>query len=155
LPRIAGDFKSTYNAQKVYVSILAGVSIEMLKDLLASNFEQKQRIKLIRSMPNTSMQVAAGCTVYTGTEACSAEEIAKIDHIFNSLGTAALVEEKLINASTGLSGCGPAYVYTIIEALADGGVKQGLPREMAIRFAAQTLLGAGEYQMILTFGSFR
>lgn len=95
-------------------------------------------------MPNTSMQVGEGCTVYTPGSYVKQQDLEKVHLMLNSLGIAQQVPETMIDAVSGVSGCGPAYCYTIIEALADGGVKQGIPRQMALQFAAQTLLGAAK-----------
>lgn len=99
---------------------------------------------MIRTMPNTSMQVGEGCTVYTAGSYVKQQDLEKVHLMLNSLGIAQQVPETMINGITGVAGCGPAYVYTIIEALADGAVKQGVPRQMAIQFAAQMLLGAAK-----------
>lgn len=99
---------------------------------------------MIRTMPNTPMQVGEGCTVYTPGQYVSHHDLEKIHIILNSLGIAHQVPEKMIDAVGAISGCGPAYVYTFIEALADGGVKLGVPRQMALQFAAQTVFGAAK-----------
>ncbi|MBK8095317.1 MAG: pyrroline-5-carboxylate reductase [Verrucomicrobiaceae bacterium] len=128
----------------LYLSIAAGVSVEKLEKWLGSG----QRV--IRSMPNTPALVGAGAAAFCrGTHATAADaEMAK--SLLGAVGTADEVSEKLINAVTGLSGSGPAYVYTVIEALADGGVLMGLPRVAAQRLAAQTVLGAAK--MVLETG---
>lgn len=95
-------------------------------------------------MPNTPLQVGCGCTVFTNTENVSNNEVQYITSLFNSLGLAEQIPENLIDPISGLSGCGPAFVYTIMEAMADGAVKNGVPRKMANSFAAQTVLGAAK-----------
>lgn len=99
---------------------------------------------MIRSMPNTPMRVGEGCTVYAPGQYVTHQDLDKIHLIFNSLGIAQQVPEKLISAVAAVSGCGPAYIYTIIEAMADGGVKHGIPRNLAIQLAAQTVYGAAK-----------
>lgn len=132
---------SAKDANKLFVSVLAGTTLETLEEKFAFI---ENSLKMIRTMPNTSMQVGEGCTVYTGNSHVSHQDLEKVHIMFNSLGLAQQVPETMIDAVTGVTGCGPAFVYTIIEALADGGVKQGVPRQMAIQFAAQTLLGASK-----------
>ncbi|XP_017084842.1 pyrroline-5-carboxylate reductase [Drosophila eugracilis] len=132
--------RSEKDANKLIVSVLAGTSIGKLEDA----FYFMGELKVIRTMPNTSMQVGEGCTVYTGNTRVSRHDLEKVHLMLNALGLAQQVPEPMIDAVTGVAGCGPAFVYTIIEALADGGVKQGVPRQMAIQFAAQTLLGAAK-----------
>ncbi|KAH8418043.1 hypothetical protein KR222_010937 [Zaprionus bogoriensis] len=132
---------STRNASKLFVSVLAGTTLATLEEKFAFI---DAGLKMIRTMPNTSMQVGEGCTVYTGNSYVSHQDLEKVHLMLNSLGLAQQVPETMIDAVTGVTGCGPAFVYTIIEALADGGVKQGVPRQMAIQFAAQTLLGAAK-----------
>lgn len=101
-------------------------------------------VKMIRSMPNTPMQVCEGCTMYSANHAVSKQDLEKIHLLFSSLGYAQLVAEPMIGAVGPLTGCGPAFVYTVIEALADASVKLGVPRAMAIQCAAQTVLGAAK-----------
>lgn len=99
-------------------------------------------------MPNTPMQVGEGCTVYAAGSYIVQQDLEKVHLMLNSLGIAHQVPESMINAVSGVSGCGPAFVYTIIEALADGAVKNGVPRQMALQFATQTVLGAAKTVMI-------
>lgn len=131
---------SSRDKDKIFVSVLAGVSIETLQEAFAF----VGSVKMIRSMPNTPMQVGAGCSVYSPGQYVTHIDLEKIHLILNSLGVAQQVPEKMINSVSGVSGCGPAFVYTIIEAMADGGVKQGIPRQMALQFAAQTVFGAAK-----------
>lgn len=125
---------------KLFVSVLAGVNLKTLE----KSFDFIQNLKMIRTMPNTSMQVAEGCTVYSPGTNVTQHDLEKIHLMLNTLGIAQQIPERMIDPVTGLAGCGPAYCYTIIEALADGAVKNGVPRQMAIQFAAQTLLGSAK-----------
>lgn len=95
-------------------------------------------------MPNTPMMVGDGCTVYCPGQQATAEDISIVKSILEVSGVCRLVPESMINAVMGLSGCGPAFTYVFIEALSDGAVKMGVPREMATNFAAQTVLGAAK-----------
>ena len=145
-----GDMKalcttlSKVKGSRLYISIAAGLSIADLELWLGG----KQRV--IRSMPNTPALVGSGAAAFSrGTKATEADAALAIK-ILGSVGTADEVSEKLLDAVTGLSGSGPAYIYTVIEALADGGVLMGLPRTTALRLAAQTVAGAAK--MVLETG---
>lgn len=125
------------------VSILAGTTLDMLKGELGF----LRNMNYVRAMPNTPLMVCAGATALTRNEGQSVESIDNfniIRNIFGKLGIVETVDESKFHAITGLSGSGPAYVYTIIEALSDAGVKQGLPRDLATKFAAQTLFGSSK-----------
>jgi len=98
--------------------------------------------RIIRTMPNTPSSVGAGVTAIALGPGVTKEEAETAEAIFGSVGTVVTIEERLMDAVTGLSGSGPAYVYLMIEALADGGVKAGLSRQTAQLLAAQTVLGA-------------
>uniref|UniRef100_A0A182W2M8 Pyrroline-5-carboxylate reductase n=1 Tax=Anopheles minimus TaxID=112268 RepID=A0A182W2M8_9DIPT len=128
---------------KLFVSIMAGVTLDRLRTLMPS----VNKANLVRAMPNTPLQVGVGCTVFCSFSDCLSNNYAlhkTVQFMFGALGLAYEVKESQINAVTGLAGCGPAYVYEFIEALADGGVKQGIPRDMALRLAAQTVMGAAK-----------
>ncbi len=124
--------------QKVLVSIAAGIPLSRL----ASGLTREARI--IRAMPNAPAQVQSGATVLTPGKGIGEESLAAVLAIFGSIGTTSVLEERLLDAVTGLSGSGPAFVFVMIEALADGGVKQGLPRDVALTLAAQTVMGAAK-----------
>lgn len=105
------------------------------------------KISFVRAMPNTPLQIGAGATALTEVEPKTKDSIKNLEIIktlFGALGIVDVVEECKFHAITGLSGSGPAYIYTIIDALSDAGVKQGLPRELATRFAAQTVYGSSK-----------
>ena len=103
--------------------------------------------KLGRVMPNAPALVRAGASALAISPFVSSDERALVVRLFEAVGTVVAVEERLMDAVTGLSGSGPAYVFQIIEALADGGVKMGLPRDTALTLAAQTVLGAAKLQI--------
>jgi pyrroline-5-carboxylate reductase len=118
------------------ISIAAGVRIATIEEHLSDP------IPVVRAMPNTPAQVGKGACAYCpGTHADETHR-AHAAAIFESVGNAVEVPESMMDAVTALSGSGPAYVYLMIEALVDGGVKVGLPREVAYKLAAQTVLGA-------------
>ena len=129
---------------KLLISIVAGLSIASLEKAAGG------KLRVIRVMPNTPALVLAGASAFaTGTQATD-EDAETARKIFGGVGLALQVKESLLDAVTGLSGSGPAYVYTVIEALADGGVLMGLPRELALQLAAKTVSGAAE--MVLQGG---
>jgi len=101
-------------------------------------------VHVIRCMPNTPSAVRAGVSALAWGQAVSDEDQRLARAIFESVGRVVVVEERLMDAVTGLSGSGPAYVFLIIEALADGGVKMGLPRDSALDLTAQTVFGAAQ-----------
>jgi pyrroline-5-carboxylate reductase len=95
-------------------------------------------------MPNTPCLVGASASGYTPAETAQVEDVALVDRLLTSVGRAFLVPESLLDAVTGLSGSGPAFVFAVIEALSDGGVLVGLPRNVATVLAAQTVLGSAK-----------
>lgn len=103
-----------------------------------------KRCSVIRVMPNTPALVGEGMTVLTRPATATEAHLALARAIFESVGKTEVVEEPLFDGVTGLSGCGPAYAYLVIEALSEAGVKVGIPRDVATRLAAQTLLGAAK-----------
>jgi pyrroline-5-carboxylate reductase len=127
------------------VSIAAGISLTQLADGLGA------RRRLVRVMPNTPCLVGASASAYTPGEGATTEDAALVERLLKAVGVAFRVPENLLDAVTGLSGSGPAFVYLMIEALSDGGVRVGLPRDAAITLAAQTVLGAAK--MVLETGS--
>lgn len=136
--------RDSMSADKTVISIAAGVTIAQLENCFA------QPVPVVRVMPNTPALVGHAATaIALGTHA--GDEQKHIAHrIFAAVGIAVDVDEKLLDAVTGVSGSGPAYVYVFIEALSDAGVKMGLPRDVSTRLAAQTVLGAAE--MVLQTG---
>jgi len=119
---------------KLLVSIVAGVPISSLAALAP-------KARVIRAMPNAAAMVACSATAYACAEAVTPGDKSLAESVFSGIGSVFSVEEKLLNAVTGLSGSGPAYIYLVIEALADGGVACGLPRKLALDLAVQTVLG--------------
>lgn len=123
---------------QLVVSIAAGVTIDTIIGYLG----KKQ--KILRVMPNTPVLVGEGMSAVAANQMVTTGELDQILAIFRSFGKAEVVSEKMMDSVTGLSGSGPAFVYMFIEALADGAVFEGMPREMAYEFAAQTVLGAAK-----------
>jgi pyrroline-5-carboxylate reductase len=128
---------------KLVVSIAAGITLAKLSEGLKSN-------RLVRVMPNTPALVGQGASAYALGGGATPADGQLVGKLIGAVGRAFAVDEKLLDAVTGLSGSGPAFVYVLIEALADGGVRMGLPRDVAAALAAQTVRGAAE--MVLTTG---
>lgn len=128
----------------VIVSMAAGVTTETVCELLG------KEVPVIRIMPNTPAEVGKGMILYTFNSLVSAEDIEAFKEGFAAAGVLDEIPEGLIDAASAVSGCGPAFVYMFIEALADGGVKCGLPRDKALKYAAATVSGAAE--MVLRTG---
>lgn len=144
MPTVLKELCSTSTTGKLVVSIAAGLTVAKLESWLPSG------CRMIRVMPNTPCLIGRGaCGVSRGTHATEADETLVSD-LLRTVGLVENVPERLLDAVTGLSGSGPAYVFQMIEALSDGAVKMGLPRDMATRLAAQTLAGAAE--MVLQTG---
>ncbi len=118
------------------ISIVAGVTIRTIAEQIAG------ATRVVRAMPNTPALVQEGMTALAMGEGVSEDDSRLAQALFKAVGRVVLVEERLMDAVTGLSGSGPAYIFLAIEALADGGVKMGLSRETAELLAAQTVLGA-------------
>lgn len=124
--------------QQLVVSIAAGITLSALEDQLPDG------TRVVRVMPNTPSLVGEGAAGFACGRCATDEDAGTVETILSAVGKAFRMEEKLLDAVTGLSGSGPAYVYLIIEALADGGVRAGLPRDAAQMLAAQTVLGAAK-----------
>lgn len=135
VPMVADSIGNELSSDRLLVSIAAGVKLAKLSELF-----QTQRI--IRVMPNTPCMVGEGASAFCSGDAATEPDIAWVHQVLSSVGVCHQVAEPLLDAVTGLSGSGPAFVYTMIEALADGGVRAGLPRKVAISLAAQTVRGA-------------
>jgi pyrroline-5-carboxylate reductase len=122
--------------KQIIVSVAASVPTSMIERNLQSN------VPVIRAMPNTPSQVGAGMTAICKGKHASPKDVALTCHMFDVVGRTVVVDEKHMDAVTALSASGPAYIYIILESLAEAGVKFGLPRDIATLLAAQTALGA-------------
>ena len=141
LPAIASSLKSDC----LIVSIAAGQSIHSVETLLG------EAVKIVRAMPNTPALVGEGMSALCCNELVSDEELAYVKKLFECFGKAEIVAEDIIDTVIGVSGSSPAYVYMFIEAMADAAVADGMPRQMAYKFAAQSVLGAAK--MVLETGT--
>ena len=144
LPGLLDEIRSQLGHQHLVLSIAAGVTLKQLAERLGSE------TRLVRVMPNTPCLIAASASAFALSMAAQPDDGEVVTALMNALGIAYKLPEHLLDAVTGLSGSGPAYGYVMIEALADGGVKMGLPRDIALSLAAQTLVGAG--RMVLETG---
>lgn len=141
---VIDEIKDVISNNTIIVAIAAGKTTKEIKGL----FEKE--IKLVRVMPNTPALVGEGMSAICPCPEISTEELDLICKIFNSFGKSEVVTENLMSVVTGLSGSSPAFIFMIIEAMADGAVLEGMPRGKAYKFAAQTVLGSAK--MVLETG---
>ncbi len=145
VPEVVQQIRSVLTAKKTLLSFAASVKTGALEQAAGLD------LAVIRAMPNTPALVGCGATALCAGKFVTAEQFALAERVFMSVGRTVRVEEKHTDAVTGLSGSGPAYIYIILEALAEAGVKVGLPRDIATLLATQTALGAAT--MVLETGS--
>ncbi|BES88184.1 pyrroline-5-carboxylate reductase [Nesidiocoris tenuis] len=137
VPIVLKDINKVITPKHLLISVAMGVTLKNIeKELPASS-------RVVRVMPNTPALVRQGASVYAPGTAATDEDAETTERLFKSVGSVHRVGEYLFDPVTALSGSGPAYVYCVIEALADGGVRMGLSRELALQLAAQTVVGAG------------
>jgi len=144
MPNVLAELRPALRPTQLVISIAAGVTLRTLADGLG------ETTRLVRVMPNTPCLVGASASGYSPGVASTPEDVKLVGELFGAVGKAFPVAEPLLDAVTGLSGSGPAFVYVFIEALADGGVKCGLPRDVALALATQTVLGSAK--MVLETG---
>jgi pyrroline-5-carboxylate reductase len=144
VPAVLSELRPVLGGNHLVISIAAGVTLQTLAAGLG------EKVRLVRVMPNTPCLVGASASAYSPGATATAEDVELVGRLFGAVGSAFKVAEPLLDAVTGLSGSGPAFVYVFIEALADGGVKCGLPRDVALALAAQTVLGSAK--MVLETG---
>lgn len=142
VPGLLTDLASALTPQQLVISIAAGVRLATMEALIPAS------VPVIRTMPNTPCLVGAGATALCRGAHAGDAHMELAQSLFASVGESVEVEERLMDAVTGLSGSGPAYVYLMIEALADGGVKAGLTRDTARLLAAQTVMGAARMVLL-------
>ena len=135
---VAREIAKKLGAKKLLMSVAAGVPLARIEAGLA------QGARVVRVMPNIPCVVGAGAAGYAAGAHATAADLEKVGAILNSFGVGLAVEEKYLDAVTGLSGSGPAYVFLFMEALADGGVQVGLARDVALKLAMQTVYGAAK-----------
>ena len=144
VPALISEILPALTPSKLLLSFAASVRTRAIEDAAGCN------LAVIRAMPNTPALLSAGATALCSGRFVSAEQIALAQRIFSTVGRTVVVDEKHMDAVTGLSGSGPAFLYIIIEALAEAGVNVGLPRDVATLLAAQTAYGSA--RMVLETG---
>lgn len=137
-PTVLAETAPLVSDRHLLVSIMAGVTTAAIEAAFPDG------VRVVRAMPNTPALTLEGATAIAAGSRAGSEDLQVVRRIFELVGKAWVVEEKLMDAVTGLSGSGPAYVFTFIEALADAGVKSGLPRDVAAGLAAQTVYGSAK-----------
>jgi pyrroline-5-carboxylate reductase len=138
---VLAGIRGEFTEKHLLISIAAGVTIAKLEAALGDG------ARVVRVMPNTPALVGAAASAFALGKAALPADGELTQKLFSAVGAAFQVKEQLLDAVTGLSGSGPAYVYLMIEGLSDGGVAAGLPRDVATRLAAQTVLGAAKMVM--------
>ncbi|ERI92635.1 pyrroline-5-carboxylate reductase [Clostridiales bacterium oral taxon 876 str. F0540] len=143
-PAVIEEIKSCIKENAVIVTIAAGITMSFMEKAFG------RRIKVVRTMPNTPAMVGEGISAICYNDMVSEEELNDVVRLFESFGKAELISEQLMDAVPAVSGSSPAYVYMFIEALADGAVRDGIPRAKAYNMAAQAVFGAAK--MVLETG---
>jgi pyrroline-5-carboxylate reductase len=133
---VTEDLVRTLSGKATVLSIMGSYSLEMLHALVPS-------CPVVRAMPNTPLAVGMGMTALTADDRVSEAAKKAADAMFTSCGETVWVDESAMEAITAISGCGPGYLFVVIDAMADAGVMAGLPRQLAIKLAAQTMAGSG------------
>ncbi|MDH3329183.1 MAG: pyrroline-5-carboxylate reductase [Desulfobulbaceae bacterium] len=141
MTKVLDMYRQSISGKHLIISIAAGISIQSIEKLLGDT------VKVIRVMPNTPALVLAGASALSPNSKATREDIDTALQIFSAIGTCFEVDEKLLDAVTGLSGSGPGYVFAFIEAMVDGGVLAGLPRPVAEKLVLQTVYGSAKLAM--------
>jgi pyrroline-5-carboxylate reductase len=144
MAELLSEIRPALESRHLVISIAAGVPVQQIADALGAE------TRIIRVMPNTPCLVGASASAFAASAKATAADVQLTERLLQSVGRAVKVPEKLLDAVTGLSGSGPAFVAVMIEALSDGGVRMGLPRDLANLLAAQTLYGSAK--MLLETG---
>lgn len=142
--QVMEEIRDSFTSEKVLVSIAVGISSETLRSYL------KKESKIVRTMPNLPLMVGEGMTLICFDDNIGIEEKAFVKRLFEGSGRAEELDERLMSQVTALTGSSPAYVFMMIEAMADGAVSQGIPRKLAYKLAAQAVLGSAK--MVLETG---
>ncbi len=138
LPRVLREISEAVRGDALLISIAAGLDTQTIEAALPAS------ARVVRAMPNTPALVAAGATAIASGQRATERDLATAKTIFDAVGLTVILEESQLDAVTGLSGSGPAYIFLILEALADAGVKMGLSRRNAQLLAAQTVMGSAK-----------
>jgi len=137
IKRALQDLRGQLKPNQLVISIAAGISTRFIETYLPDS-------PIVRSMPNLPVTIAAGATAISAGSNASANHLASAEEIFRAVGIVEVIPEYLMDAVTGLSGTGPMYVFHFLEAMADAGVRMGLPRDVATRLSTQTIRGAAK-----------
>lgn len=150
IDKVLEEYREFITKKHLIISIAAGVSLQSISGKLAAN------VPVIRVMPNTPALVLAGASAFSANRAATGADRAVVQSILEAIGTTVELPEEYLDAVTGLSGSGPGYIFTFIEAMIDGGVREGLPRDIAEKLTLQTFLGtarlaleSGEHPAVL------
>jgi pyrroline-5-carboxylate reductase len=138
LPQVLAECGALIGSAHLVVSVAAGVPIRSVESKIGPG------ARVVRAMPNTAALARAGATAIAGSASATAADVDVARALFDAVGRTVVLDEAHLDAVTGLSGSGPAYVMLFVEALADGGVKAGLPRDVALLLAAQTVYGSAK-----------
>ncbi|MDD5939331.1 MAG: pyrroline-5-carboxylate reductase [Lachnospiraceae bacterium] len=141
LPVVLEEIMDVVTEDKLIISVAAGKTTKWISQYFS------KPVKIVRCMPNTPALVQEGCSAVCRNENVSDDDLKKALHIISSFGLAEVVNENLMDVVGGVSGAAPAYVFMFIEALADAGVKGGMQRKQAYRFAAQTVMGSAKLML--------
>lgn len=142
MEEVLGELKPALGAKHLLISVAAGISSEFIRK------HTQEDIKVIRVMPNTPAFVGEGMTALCRGKMATDEDLLLASDLFSSIGQVAILDESQMDAATALSGSGPAYMFHILDSLAEGGVQCGLSRDQALLLGAQTMIGAAK--MVLT-----
>lgn len=138
VPQVLEEIRDELRPEQILISLAAAVPIALIEKLI------QKRLPIFRAMPNIPVVVDEGATAVAANGAVTAEQRRLVESIFQAVGYVVFLEEEMMHAVTALSGSGPAYIYMVIEALIDGGLKMGLSRDIATRLTEQTVLGAAK-----------
>ena len=138
LPRVLVEIRDALREDQILISLAAAMPIPLIEKLIG------KRLPIFRAMPNIPVVVDEGATAVASNAAVTAEQRSLVESMFGAVGYVTFVEEEMMHAVTALSGSGPAYIYMVIEALIEGGLKMGLSRQIATRLTEQTVLGAAK-----------
>jgi pyrroline-5-carboxylate reductase len=136
--KVMEELSGAVRRDQLVISVMAGITTDAIGKALRVD------VPVVRAMPNTPCQVDAGATAICAGAHASEKDLAHAEAVFKSVGLVVTLPESALDAVTGLSGSGPVYIYMVIEAMIDGGVKMGIPRAVAAKLAAQTVYGAAK-----------
>lgn len=136
--QVLAELSAVIKPSQLVISLMAGITTATISQKLG------KACPVVRSMPNTPCLVDAGATAVAAGAHAGPDEMTLAERVFSSMGKVVVLPESAMDAVTGLSGTGPVYIFMVIEAMIDGGVKMGIPRDVATKLAAQTVLGAAK-----------